>query len=89
MAKDLKLAIYRRKYDLVKKLLKGQDTNASKDWFKNGCLVGPPWALAIDNLDTKMLRLLADDFEADVNQGISISGKQSSLLIYAVKCLAG
>ena len=89
MATDLNLAINSHKYDLVKKLLEGQDNNASQDWFKNGSLVGPPLALPIENLDTRMMRLLAEDLGANVNQSISISGKQSTLLIYAVKRLAG
>ena len=45
--------------------------------------------LAIDNLDTNMVRLLVEELGADVNQEISIAGKKSTLLIYAVKCLAG
>ena len=89
MATELNLAINSHKYDQVKKLLEGQDSNTPQDWFKNGSLVGPPLALAIENLDTRMLRLLVDDQGADVNLNISISGKQSTLLICAFKRFAG
>ena len=89
MAADLSEAIYERKSSEVKKLLEGRDPNEPIDWMNDGSLVGPPLVLAIDNLDTNMVRLLVEELGADVDQDISIAGKKSTLLIYAVKCLAG
>ena len=89
MAADLSEAIYKRNVIEVKKLLDGCDPNEPIDWMNDGSLVGPPLVLAIDNLDTNMVRLLVEELGADVDQDISIAGKKSTLLIYAVKCLAG
>jgi hypothetical protein len=57
--------------------------------MEDGSLIGPPLLFAIDNLDTNMVKLLVDELGADSNQDISINGKKSTLLIYAVICLAG
>ena len=89
MAPSLLKAIDNGNEKAVRKILRGRDCNVTKDWLDDGSLVGPPLLLAVDNLDVPIVELLVDEFGADVNHEISISGHESTLLIYAIKCLLG
>ena len=89
MSAGLIEAIYKRNQVEVKKILNRETSNESKDWFNDGSLVGPPLMLAINNLDSRMVEFLVDVLGADVNPGISIFGKKSTLVIYAIKCING
>ena len=89
MSAGLIEAIDKRNQKEVKKILNAKTSNKSKDWFNDGSLVGPPLVLALNNLDSRMVEFLVDELGADVNRGISIYGKKSTLLIYAIKSLNG
>ncbi len=81
-------AITRKKHEVVKKLIKGQ-VNQPLDGLLNKTASGPPLFLAIHNLDTVLVEILICQLRANVNQEIFIHGKKSTLLIYAIRCLAG
>ena len=82
-------AISKRKYNDVKLFLNDKRLTCQKMYcFKSKSVLGPPLLLAIDVLDTRMVELLVE-LGADVNQEIVVSGKKSTLMIYAINSLVG
>jgi hypothetical protein len=50
---------------------------------------GPLLISALQHMNLKMVKILINDFRADVNIEIKLEGKQSTLLIFALRCVAG
>ena len=50
---------------------------------------GPLLISALKHLNLKMVKVLINDLEADVNIEIQLEGKKSTLLIFGIRCLAG
>ena len=50
---------------------------------------GPLLISALKHSSLKMVKVLINDLGADVNTEIKLEGKQSTLLIFAVRCLSG
>jgi hypothetical protein len=51
--------------------------------LENG-LEGPVLLVAVQNGDHEMMKMLVEDFGADVNKEVKRDGKQSTLLIFAM-----
>jgi len=84
-------AISQRNLALVTNIIKSNAINVNKVVHRllDKNIDGPLLLLAIRNLDQTMIDFLVGEFGADVNQEIKIEGKPSTLLIYAMRCLAG
>ena len=84
-------AILQRNFALVSNIIKSNSVNVNKihERLLKNTVDGPLLLLAIQNLDQTMIDFLVGEFGADVNREIKILGKPSTLLIYAMRCLAG
>jgi len=87
----LLVAISQRNFVLVTNIIKSNSINVNEviDHLLDKNIDGPLLLLAIRNLDRTLIDFLVGEFGADVNQEIKIEEKPSTLLIYAMRCLAG
>jgi hypothetical protein len=60
--------------------------NENLDEILEGPINGPVLLLAIKNGDEAMLKMLVNEFGANVNQETTVEGKTSNLLIFAMTC---
>jgi len=87
----LLVAISQQNFALVTNIIKSNSINVDEviDRLVDNTIDGPLLLLAIQKLDQTLIDFLVGEFGADVNQEIKIGEKRSTLLIYAMRCLAG
>jgi hypothetical protein len=78
-------ALEERNLEKVNSILKNKEIDTNLIFkFEAKKIEGPILALAIQNGDIKMIKMLVEDFGADVNQKFTWSQNSSNLLIFAM-----